>query len=271
MTNRVFVVAAMAFQRLRKSRVLIVMLIMTLFALGLQSGLLLLALSKLGSPGAQQMQTHVNAYIFGVIMSFGNLSSLFAAIIGATILRADMTSGTIYAVLAKPLSRAEYIAGNMAGGLIVLVLMWGVLLIALAIIARLLDAPFGALPVAIAGTRVLYSLLFMAAGLLLSVRMHSWVAAVLAMVFVNGATVVSTVCRLLSSFVVQIPPKVVDALCFAFPLPGALDEWSAQLVQANIASAPVLPALVHFVDYALVLIALAYLSFRRLDLNRASE
>ncbi len=271
MTNRVIVIALMAFQRLRKSRVLIVMLILTLFALGLHSSLLVAGLSELDSSSAQQLQTYVNNYVYAVIMAFANLSALFAAIIGATVLRAELTSGTIYGVLAKPLSRAEYIAGSIAGGLFVLMLMWGFLVAVLAVVSRLSDAEFGTLPVAIAGTRVLHSLLFMATGLFLSVRIHSWVAVVLAMVLVNGAAVVATVCRLLNAFVVHIPPKVVDALCFPFPLVGAFDGWAAQLVQTNLAPIPVLPAVAHFVDYALVLIVLAYLSFRRLDLNRSSE
>jgi hypothetical protein len=168
-------------------------------------------------------------------------------------------------------SRGEYVAGNWLGGLVAVLILWVVFALVMMGISSGIGAPMGGLHYAILGTRVLAAALSLSAALLLSIRFNAWGAAVLSVLLVNGASVVEQLANILGVFKVEIPEKVVNALVFPFPITDAFEGLNARLMRGDLAPESVFPAVAHFVDYALVLLFVAYLCFRRLDLNRASE
>ena len=269
--HRVVAVALMTFRRLLRSRILIAGAILALLVMGLYSGILIAIFAAAEKGDEQGIQALLPMFFHLAVTMFGSVSTIMATVIGVTVLRTDLTTGTIFGVLAKPVSRGEYVAGTWLGGLVALVVMWMVFTLVMAAIASGIGSPIGSLHVAIIGSRILVAALSLSAALLLSIRFNAWGAAVLSVLLVNGASVVSQTASILRVFKVDIPERVVNALVFPFPITDAFDALNARLMRSDLAPNGMLPAVTHFIDYALVLLFLAYIFFRRLDLNRASS
>jgi len=271
MVHRILAVALMTFRRLLRSRILIAGAILALLVMGLYSGILIAILAAADQGDEQGIAALLPMFFHLAVTMFGTVSTMMAVIIGVNVLRTDLTGGTVFGVLSKPVSRGEYVAGNWLGGLVAVLMLWIVFALAMAAIASGIGSPLGSLHVAIIGSRILVAALSLSAALLLSIRFNPWVAAVLSVLLVNGASVVEQVANILRVLNVDVPEPLVNALVFPFPITGAFEGLNARLMRSDLAPASVFPAVAHFVDYALVLIVLAYLSFRRLDLNRSSE
>ena len=271
MVHRIMAVAWMTFRRLLRSRILIAGAILALLVMGLYSGILIAILAAAEQGDQQEVQALIPMFFHLAVAMFGTVSTIMATIIGVTVLRTDMTSGTIFGVLAKPVSRGEYVAGNWLGGLVAVLILWLVFTVVMGAIASGIGAPLGSLHAAIIASRILMAALSLSAALLLSIRFNAWGAAVLSVLLVNGASVVEQVANILGALKVDVPEKLVNALTFPFPVTNAFDGLSERLMQSDLAPDSLLPAVTHVVDYALVLLFIAYLFFRRLDLNRSSE
>ena len=271
MVHRILAVAIMTFHRLLRSRILIAGGVLALLAIGLYSGILVAILAAADHGDEQEVRALLPMFFHLAIGMFGTVSTIMATVIGVTVLRSDLSSGTVFGGLSKPVSRGEYVAGNWFGGLVAVASLWAIFTMAMAAISAGLGAPLGGLQYAIVGGRILAAALTLSAALLLSLRFNSWGAAVLSVLLVNGALVVQQVASILKALKVDVPEKLVEVLVFPFPITGAFDGLTARLVQSDLAPDSILPAVVHFVDYSLVLLFIAYLFFRRLDLNRASE
>lgn len=271
MVQRIAAVVLMTFRRLLRSRILIAGSILALLAMGLYSGILIAILAAAKQGEAQEIEALLPMFFHLAVAMFGTVSTIMATVIGVTVLRTDLTSGTIFGVLSKPVSRGEYVAGNWLGGLVALLMLWIVFTVLMAAVAAAIGSPIGSLHFAIIGSRILVAALSLSAALLLSIRFNPWGAAVMSVLLVNGASVVNQVANILGALNVDVPEKIVNALSFPFPITNAFEGLNARLMRGDLAPSPVLPAVTHFIDYALVLMFLAYLFFRRLDLNRTSE
>ncbi len=194
------------------------------------------------------------------------LTCLVGAATAASCIRNDIAQGTIYSVLSKPLARTEYLVGSLLGSVAVVLFAWLVFVVGASTIALLAHAPLGAKHYAAIGGYVLPTIVASCIAIFIATRFNVWASIGLTILILNGRPAVERVATLL-----DLPAAVTGALSFPFPIGNAVGVLARHVFQDDLVPAPVLPGIVHLVDYALVMVVLACLSFRRLELNRSSD
>ncbi|HXV13273.1 MAG TPA: ABC transporter permease [Candidatus Krumholzibacteria bacterium] len=264
--KRVGAVARMTLRRYAKSRLLHVAGIVAILVLGAPTAYLPNVIAAARRGDAEAVQTAVEVMLNMAVSFFMILVAFIATAVGSTCVRRDLVDGTIYGVLSKPLSRTEYMVGTLLGGAAVVVFSWLVFGGALTALAALATDPLGPPEYAMLAGRCLQIVTLMCMATLLSTRFGPWVAGPLALLAFYGR---ETIDRLAALF--ELPGVVVDILKFPFPVLKALGAITERVSRSDFDPAPVLPGVIHVIDYILVMVVLACLSFRRLDLNRTSD
>ncbi len=270
--HRSLAIAVMSFRRLLRMRLLAVALVLAALVPGGYSAILIPMIVAGRADRVAEVQSMLPIFFTLVVGIFGVLASIIAIIVGVTLMRRDVSDGTIYGVLSKPVSRGEYVLGNTLGGVAMLVSVWTLFGLVLALVGVVVGSPLGTLNYAVMASHVIQGTIYLAVALLLSTRFSPWGAAALTMLVVNGIGVVQGIAKLVEVvFHVTVPERVIDVLCFPFPVMNALNALTSQLTETSLSSKSVLPGFIHLIDYAAVVVVVTYLAFRRLELNRTAD
>lgn len=269
--HRSIAIVVMTVRRFVRSRLLVVALFIALLVIGSFSKYLIgaIAVARQGEPETASADV---ASLFSVANRLLGLASWFmASMVGVTLIRRDLADGTIVSVLSKPVSRGEYVMASAIGGAVFLLLVWMVFALVMTIVLVGSGFSLGLDHFVAMFAEFATSLVAMSIALFLSTRLSPWVAASLAVVIFYGAGVVEATASFAGARGLVVPESVVHALQLPFPVVDALDALRGRLSQDVIDPIPTLPGLIHVVDYSAVMVVLAYLSFRRIDLNRSGE
>ncbi len=204
--------------------------------------------------------------IMQVASIFAALMVLVAAVTSATCIRSDIVDGTVFSVLSKPIARTHYIVGSVLGSAAVVIVGWMVFAVAATLIAIGNGARLGAASYAGFAGLILQGFVVVGLATLIATRFKLWPAVLLTIAINDGRNVLSTILSL-----AKFPDKVIDVLTFPFPNFGVVAVLVNGHDRASVDAIPVLPGIVHMADYAIVMVVLACLSFRALELNRSSE
>lgn len=270
--NRVVAVAAMTVRRLMRNRLLGVALLVTLLVLGLQTASISSAL-RLRGGGQIEEASDVLAGIFATTLALlGFFGQLIALVVGASVVRRDVIDGTVASVLARPVSRAEYLAGSVLGGVAYNLLLWATFTVVLGAAFLTFGEALSGAQLAATGARVLMCVLCFAIGLAFAMRFNPWVTGVLTVLVLVGPDLVGGVLEVADRwFWIRVPPGLREVLAMPFPLISTLDPAEEALRQGSLAPRPLWPGLLHVADYAAVAVLCAYFLFRRMELNRLRD
>lgn len=117
------VIARLTVQELVRRRVVWVLAILTLVSVGLVGlGLdRLVALSREGGAGELEVRIGVSQILILIAFMFSFVLAMTAAFVGAPAVGGDLESGVAYALLARPLRRADILLGRWLGSALVVV------------------------------------------------------------------------------------------------------------------------------------------------------
>lgn len=264
--NRIAAVTVMTLRRHSRSRLLLIAGITAVLVVGVPSSQLPRMIAAERSGQAEAVQQAVDFLLTFVTFFYVLIISFITVTIGAIGIRRDISDGTVYGVLSKPLTRSEYVVGTLLGGVVVLVFSWLVYAITLGILAVLARDPLQKLEFAMLAGRCLQSIVLLSIATLLSTRCSPWVTAPLALLTYHGRDVVERLPGL-----DYLPDVVAEVMSFPFPVLSSLNAITQRQSQSDFDPLPILPGVIHLVDYAFVMAVLACVSFRRLDLNRPSD
>jgi len=238
----------------------------------LQFGGMLYAMQRLHQKGELQQAGDLMTAFFvnalGILNVFSSLIALFAA---SFVIRRDLSDATAASVLSKPVSRGEYVAANALGGVVFLAAVWVLFGVVTALAALLVGSPLGAEHVAAMAGRYLSALPLFALGLLFSFWMNAWVGGFLALLVVQTPGIIRGVFAFLDDRGVDVPAAVPDALVWPFPLRGTLDGLTDRLHTSALGGESIWWGIAHVLDYSAVMVILAWLVFRRLEVNRMRD
>jgi ABC-type transport system involved in multi-copper enzyme maturation permease subunit len=214
---------------------------------------------------AQQMQGFILNLVASVMSLVSGFGSLLAAWAAADSVASEMKSGTILAVMARPLRRWEFLAGKYLG---VLMLM-AVYVVAMSGVSFLLAWVGGQRFHTSLWTLLVYPL----------VRYAIWAAIALFLVtllhpiVVMGAVIIcATLIQVLASPSTDIPVWLRQPVHVVLPLTNLLSEERFMVItRASLRPFPWtnhLTALTYGLDYALVSFLLAVFIFQRRSLSR---
>ena len=269
--QRVLAVAIMSSRRVLRSRVVLATVLLAVIGIATFSTPLVALIVASRINDVEETRSALRVFLSAVFPTLGFFSQVIAAVVGATVMRRDISDGTVYGVLSKPVSRGEYVAGSAIGSFGVLVLVSLLFAGAVGLVAALVKQPLQWDHVAIMAGNLTVASVMLATALFWSTRTNAWITVLLAALVVNGMGVVTTGAAIVGGFGHEVPPLMVVALRFPFPEIKALDPLTDRLTQSGASSISIKPVFIHLVDYAIVMIVLAYLSFRRLELNRVSD
>lgn len=270
MMQRILAVMEMTIRRLMRSRLLWVAVVGALLIMGIFMSAIVTMVRTVAT-GQAVSGAHVLHVVGTVISILGALGQLIAIFVGVSVVRRDVVDGTVASVLSKPVSRGEYIAASWAGSAVYLLLMWLLFALLLTLFAAAFKSTLaGAAYMAMLG-RFLVCLMTMAIALSFSIRAHPWVAVLLTFLLLRGRATVDGIAQLLAVAGANVPDALVEALKFPFPIGGALDALGDRLTKTSLSEQALGPAFLHIIDYGLVMAVLAYLLFRRLEINRVRE
>ncbi|MGH9688740.1 MAG: ABC transporter permease [Candidatus Acidiferrales bacterium] len=228
----------------------------------------LLALKAVHGPEARAAQTLVFSLVSSIMYLVSLCGSVLAAWTGADSVAAEMKSGTILAVMARPVKRWEFLIGKFTGVILLMAvytgLMTGLLYLLFWMGAQRSSASLWEL---LAYPMVRYSI-YAAIAMLLVTVMHPVIAWAVTMVLAVLAIVVSPP--------VEMWPHRLgwlrDALYAVLPSVGLLSESRfMSLTQSSLKPVPWLDhvtALAYGLDYALICLLLAMWSFHYRSLRR---
>jgi ABC-type transport system involved in multi-copper enzyme maturation permease subunit len=214
---------------------------------------------------AQAMVLSTVAVIMAMVSAFGSLLAMWAA---ADVVSSEMRSGTILAVMARPVRRWEFLLGKYLG-VQILMLIYVALMLALSFLLaaiggeRILSSPW----VLIVYPLVRYAV-YSAIAVLLVTVLHPVVTFALMMVIAVLASALAPA----SNGLTFLPDWLRTALYAILPSTSLLSEDRfLALTQSSLRAIPWtdhLTALIYGLDYALVCFLLAVWSFRRRSLVR---
>lgn len=214
---------------------------------------------------AQQMQGLILNELAAVISTVSAYGSLLAAWAAADSVAGEMKSGTILAVMARPLRRWEFLAGKYLG----VMMLMAVYVLAMLGVTFLLAWLGGQSFHASLWTLVVYPM----------VRYAMWAAIAMFLVtmlhpiLVMGLIVIlATLIEVFGSTTNHIPNWVRLPVHFVLPLTGVLSEERFLVItRASVRPFPWtyhMTALAYGLDYALVFFMLAVFVFQRRSLSR---
>ncbi len=221
--------------------------------------------SMINTANAQQMQGYILNEVAAVMSMVSGFGSLLAAWAAADSVAGEMKSGTILAVMARPLRRWEFLAGKYLG---VLMLM-AVYVIAMFGVTFLLAWLAGQRFQTSLWTILVYPIVRYAVWAAVSMLLVTVLHPILVMAVV---VVIATLIHVFESASSHIPEWVRLPVHLILPLTKLLSE-TRFLVITQASSKPFpwtnhVTALAYGLDYALVCFLLAVLVFRRRSLTR---
>jgi ABC-type transport system involved in multi-copper enzyme maturation permease subunit len=214
---------------------------------------------------AQQMQGFVLNEVTIVISLVSGFGSLLAAWAAADSVAAEMKSGTILAVMARPLRRWEFLAGKYLG-VLMLMAIYVVAMLGVTFLLAWLGGQSFHTPV---WTLLVYPLvryaLWAAIAMLLVTLVHPIVA-------MGVVVIVMTLIQVFSSTARHIPAWLQKPVHLVLPITSLLSEDRfMEITRASLKPFPWtnhLTALAYGLDYALVCFLLAVFIFQRRSLSR---
>lgn len=221
--------------------------------------------AMINTANAQQMQAFILNEVTVVVSIVSGFGSLLAAWAASDSVAGEMKSGTILAVMARPLRRWEFLAGKYLG----VMMLMAVYVVAMLGVTFLL-AWLGGQSFHIAvWTLIVYPLvryaIWAAIAMLLVTVMHP----ILAM---GAIVIIMTLCEVFSSTARHIPAWLQKPAHLVLPMTGLLSEQRfMEITRATVNPLPWinhLTALAYGVDYALVCFLLAVFVFQRRSLAR---
>lgn len=214
---------------------------------------------------ATQMQGFVLNEVSSVISMVSAFGSLLAAWAAADSVAGEMKSGTILAVMARPLRRWEFLAGKYLG----VMMLMAIYVLAMLGVTFLLAWLGGQSFHASVWTLVVYPMVRYA----MWAAMAMFLVTMLHPILVMGLVVIlATLIQVFGSTTNHIPNWVRLPVHFVLPLTGVLSEERFLVItRASVRPFPWtyhLTALVYGLDYALVFFMLAVFVFQRRSLSR---
>jgi ABC-type transport system involved in multi-copper enzyme maturation permease subunit len=245
----------------------VILLFCSLFAciVALMTSPLLYYKSMTDASNAQQMQGVILNTVATVISMVSGFGSLLAAWAAADSVAGEMKSGTVLAVMARPLRRWEFMAGKYLGVLMLMAvyvtIMLGVTFLLASVGGQSFHTPIWVLLVY---PMVRYAIWAAIAMFLVTLFHH---------VFVIGiVTVLATLVQVFASARSAVPHWIRMPVHLVLPLTGLLsEERFLSITRASLKPYPWtnhLTALIYGLDYALVWFLLSVLVFRYRSLSR---
>jgi len=214
---------------------------------------------------AQQMQGFILSEVVAITTMVSAFGSLLAAWAAADSVAAEMKSGTILAVMARPLRRGEFLAGKFLG----VMMLMGVYVLAMIGVMFLLAWLGGQSFHVPIWTLLVYPMvryaMWAAIAMFLVTMLHP-------VVVIGLVVVLATLVQIFSSATRHIPAWVRLPVHFVLPLTNLVSEERFLVItKASLKSFPWtyhLTALAYGLDYALVFFLLAAFVFQRCSLSR---
>lgn len=265
---KIWVLAANTFHSFLRDKLLIVFLILFGCVVLLMMSPLL-ALKALRGTNAQGAQTMVFSLVASIMYLVSACGSLLAAWTGADSVAAEMKSGTILAVMARPVKRWQFLVGKFVGVMMLMTiytaLMTGLVYLLMSIGGQHVNASGWAL---VAYPMVRYAI-YAAIAILFVTVMHPVIAWAITMVIAVLASMVAP------SAAGSWPDRIEwlrQGLYAILPSTGLLSESRfMSLTQSSLKPVGWLnhaTALAYGLDYALVCLLLAMWSFHYRSLRR---
>lgn len=260
-----------ALKRLSRSKLLIVSVVASVLILALtSSSLIALNLARAAGNAEEVRQASVVLFI-GVLSMMGFFASLVALFNGVTVTQQEIRDGTIFSVLSKPVTRAEYLLGSYFASVVYLLFVWAIfaaVCIGTMLLARQhLEKLHG---IIILG-RIALSVMMLSIAFCLAQRFGPWIAGVLAVFAYNGATFVSAALGIARLLKLSCPPWLAQTLAWPFPATASLDRLAASFLSSPLNAPQVGWTFLHLIDYSAVMVVIAWLLFRRMELCQPGE
>ena len=242
-----------------KILILFALLFLGMLLLMLSPILLMKAMKNAGSPA--QAQNMIFGLISGVMTfatAFGSFISIWAA---ADTVSREMKSGTILAVMARPIRRWEYLLGKYLGVQMLMVLYVALMLILSYVLAAIAGETIFSSPIVLIVYPLVRYAIYSAMSLLLVTWLHPFVA--------MGVTIViGILAHAATAQGLQFLPDWIRApLAYVLPSTNLLSEVQfLTLTRTSLKPAPIadhLTALAYGLDYAAILFLLAAWAFRK--------
>ena len=216
----------------------------------------------------QQGRTMVLALLSTILSMVSGFGSLLAAWASADALSSEMRSGTIFAVMARPVRRWQFLLGKYLG---VMILM-AIYVLSIVVLTHLLAWIGGERIVSSPWVLVVYPLvryaMYAAIAMLLATVAHPVVSLGAVLVLAVASSIVAPAARSSS----YIAGWIREPLRAVLPSTGLLSETRFLVISSTSLKATPwtdhLVALGHGLDYALVCFLLAVWIFNRLSLSR---
>lgn len=206
--------------------------------------------------------------VHSTIMLMGWMANVIAMVLGSTVVRHDIKDGTIFSVLAKPVSRLQYFIGSALGALTcqtaVGLLFAGTWLL----LEYFLDKSVSPLYFSICFSELLKANLMVSLALAFSIRFSPWIAGTLALLTFSGESLAKQAVDAITNLHFYPLKPFLQYFTFPFPSYYQLDMLFRQLSQTTVKPVEISWALLHIADYALVVLLIAWFAFRRQDLSQ---
>jgi ABC-type transport system involved in multi-copper enzyme maturation permease subunit len=228
---------------------------------------LLIMRNMRGTQNAEMMQMSVLPLIASMMQFISGFGSLLAAWSAADAVASEMRSGTVLAVLARPVRRWEFLLGKFLG---VQLMMFVFVLLMLGLnylLAWIGGATIQTTPWVLIIYPMVRYMIYSALGILLVTVMHPIVAFCIVLVVMIGAGLVAP-----GNAETFIPGWLRTGLFYLFPSSNLLSETRFLTITRATLRAAVwtdhATALIYGLDYALVCFLLAAWIFRSRSLSR---
>jgi ABC-type transport system involved in multi-copper enzyme maturation permease subunit len=258
-------IAWVTFVALLRNRLIILFFgVFACLVLLMMTPLLTVKAMAVDNPSQAQLIVTLITSIMGIVSGFGSLLAAWSA---ADSVASEMKSGSILAVMARPVRRWEFLLGKYFGVMMLMVIYVLFMFAVSNVLARIADARIVTNPwVLLVYPLVRYGIYAALAIWLVSV-MHQVFAFVLVLFVGTLATLVSP-----SSGAAFIPGWLRQGFFFALPSINLLSESKfLALTSASLKQTPWtehLTALTYGLDYAVVCFLFAAWAFRRRSLTR---
>ncbi|MEI9971168.1 MAG: ABC transporter permease subunit [Ignavibacteriota bacterium] len=260
-------IALNTFSGLLRDKIIILFCTGCVCVLGLMLASLLTLRNMRGTQNAEMMQLAVLPLIASMMQFISGFGSLLAAWSASDVVAAEMRSGTVLAVLARPVRRWEFLLGKFLG---VQLMMFVFVLIMVGLnylLAWIGGAAIQTSPWVLVVYPMARYMIYSALGVLLVTVMHPIVAFCIVLVTMIGAGLVAP-----GNPQTFIPEWLRTGLFYALPSSNLLSETRFLTITRATLRAPLwtdhLTALAYALDYALVCFLLATWIFHSRSLSR---
>jgi ABC-2 type transport system permease protein len=260
-------IALNTFASLLRNKIIILFLAGFICILLLMMAPLLGARAMSATADSAQVQGMVLGMVSGMMSMVSGFGSLLAAWAAADVVAGEMKSGTILAVMARPVRRWEFLLGKYLG---VQILM-AIYVVAIFSLSYLLAWIGGVRIQAAPWTLIVYPLVRFAVYSAVATFLVTWLHPVVSFAIILLIAVAASIFAPSSHLAAFIPGWLRQSIYFLFPSTGLLSETRfLAFTQASLRAIPWtahLVAIGYGLDYALVCFLLAVWCFRKRSLT----